>query len=699
MALPDSNSKDEQKLATPQAGSTKEPGEDKDFDPSAETLVDEIDDERTLEEEEAHADNNQARVQEELDDLKKESEMPIEELLAYYERMRNEGSYDEEESDDDEDIEDDDDEEEENEDEDEDDEDEDGDTANEYKNATSNKNEKDADDRDPGSSAGPGSGGTKRSAKDEPTSSKKPSHETPSNQRKHQSKDHQSTDASSSSPISSNDKEQTKHPSIVQENTSISLDQHITHRESPELNSTSITIDPSPGPNIVVNESDDNLDHEISDSERLQHNSMTDFMLEQHPSTALQSLLGYDLDDSEDDDYSYTSDDKSDDERDWRRSIHVGPEYQADIPEGLVLYDDLPPYQTEDTLVWDCGSCLTTEQILDYLKKSSSIPRRNDITISTASVPRISHDSMRQWKLRMASNIENANRDDFDQQRIFQDVYINQSRKMTHIGFDIERVNPIHEESNHDSVNEETSDSSTEDNNRQPDLSTEDYFQDEEQLLYLLLQCNYDVEEALRRRTLDPFKYYFHEPMSLWSENECLAFEHGLRIYGKNFRQIKENNVATRTHAELVAFYYLWKKSERHDVYTNRYRLDRKRSLTHPGTSDYMDNFIDDNIKLTSSNSPSSPAQHDNSVVGGIDVNVDPCNDSGLATPSCFLSDSMSPQSNTPNLSQGLTNSTPTSSATSTSTQKSLLQIHQPIVSGEEGTHRSSVHLDTNMTL
>lgn len=61
--------------------------DDEDFDPSA-ALSDDTDDEGTLEVEEAHGDVNEAKVQEEIDALKRESEMPIEELLAYYETMR-----------------------------------------------------------------------------------------------------------------------------------------------------------------------------------------------------------------------------------------------------------------------------------------------------------------------------------------------------------------------------------------------------------------------------------------------------------------------------------------------------------------------------------------------------------------------------------------------------------------------------------
>lgn len=400
-----------------QTSQTKEPTQDdKDFDPSAEALIDDIDDERTLEEEEANAELNQAKVQEELDDLKKESEMPIEELLAYYESMRNQ------------------------------------------------------------------------------------------------------------------EVEQTRQ--------------------------------------------DEEEDFE-------------------------------DEEEFEDDDCSYTSDDSSVEERDWRRSIRVGTEYQADVPEELSEYDNLPPYQTHDTLLWTSHDDLSYTELMDYLKRSSSIHSNTSETI-------------------------------------------------------------------------------LQDNNNKPDLSTQDYFQDEEQLLHLLYQCNYDIEEALRRRALNPCAV-----LNLWSENECLAFENGLRTYGKDFRQIRENKVPTRTHAELVAFYYLWKKSERHDVYTNRYKLDRKRSLTHPGTTDYMDNFIDDTLKLTNSSaSPSTPPINNTNNSTDISVNVELCNDSGLATPSCMLSDSRSPQLNTPNQSQQ-------GSSSISNIQKSILEINQGIERDEGDNHRETNQLDS----
>jgi hypothetical protein len=34
---------------------------------------------------------------------------------------------------------------------------------------------------------------------------------------------------------------------------------------------------------------------------------------------------------------------------------------------------------------------------------------------------------------------------------------------------------------------------------------------------------------------------------------------------------------------ELVQFYYLWKKTERHDVFANATRMEKKKYTLHPG--------------------------------------------------------------------------------------------------------------------
>lgn len=118
------------------------------------------------------------------------------------------------------------------------------------------------------------------------------------------------------------------------------------------------------------------------------------------------------------------------------------------------------------------------------------------------------------------------------------------------------------------------------------------HIRDDEQALLLLLQCGYSVEEALRRKRMNAVPPA--DTMSLWSEEECRAFETGLRVYGKDFHSIQSQKVGTRSVGELVQFYYLWKKTERHDVFANSFRIEKKKYTLHPGTTDYMERFIDE---------------------------------------------------------------------------------------------------------
>ncbi|XP_074642839.1 mesoderm induction early response protein 1-like [Tubulanus polymorphus] len=123
-------------------------------------------------------------------------------------------------------------------------------------------------------------------------------------------------------------------------------------------------------------------------------------------------------------------------------------------------------------------------------------------------------------------------------------------------------------------------------------IPTGNHVRDDEQALYLLLQCGHNIEEALRRQRMQSVPPT--DPMSLWSEEECRNFENGLRVYGKDFHLIQQHKVRTRSVGELVQFYYLWKKTERHDAFANKYRLEKKKYILHPGITDYMDRFVDE---------------------------------------------------------------------------------------------------------
>jgi len=209
----------------------------------------------------------------------------------------------------------------------------------------------------------------------------------------------------------------------------------------------------------------------------------------------------------EEEDYDY-----SPDEEDWRKvnkTIMVGSDYQAQIPEGLCHYDDALPYENEDKLLWD-PKLLKDDDIEAFLKKAS-----------------------------------------------------NMNKQLLPTGLQL---------------------------------------RDDEHALYLLQQCGHNVEEALRRISMNVIPNT--DSMSLWSEDECRNFEAGVRTFGKNFHMIQQSKVKTRSVGELVQFYYLWKKSERHDIFANKTRLEKKKYTLHPGLTDFMDRFLEDQDGRDRSSSP-----------------------------------------------------------------------------------------------
>lgn len=99
---------------------------------------------------------------------------------------------------------------------------------------------------------------------------------------------------------------------------------------------------------------------------------------------------------------------------------------------------------------------------------------------------------------------------------------------------------------------------------------------DNQQALYELVKCNFNADEALRRLRFNV--RVFREELCSWSEEECRNFEHGYRVYGKNFHLIQANKVRTRSVGECVEYYYMWKKSARHEYFTQQAtRLSRKK--------------------------------------------------------------------------------------------------------------------------
>ncbi|NXE37440.1 MIER3 protein, partial [Ptilorrhoa leucosticta] len=115
---------------------------------------------------------------------------------------------------------------------------------------------------------------------------------------------------------------------------------------------------------------------------------------------------------------------------------------------------------------------------------------------------------------------------------------------------------------------------------------------DNEQALYELLKSSHNVKEAIERYCSNGKAS--QEEMTAWTEEECRSFENALLMYGKDFHLIQKNKVRTRTVAECVAFYYMWKKSERYDYFAQQTRFGKKRYNHHPGVTDYMDRLVDE---------------------------------------------------------------------------------------------------------
>ncbi|XP_066248687.1 mesoderm induction early response protein 1-like [Euwallacea similis] len=182
------------------------------------------------------------------------------------------------------------------------------------------------------------------------------------------------------------------------------------------------------------------------------------------------------------------------------KTIMVGGDYQAVIPDGLSHYGDALPYENDDKLLWD-PSPVSSAEVENYLKQAAVMCKTS--------------------------------------------------------------------------------------------LPTGKHLRDCEPALHLLQQCGHNTEEALRRLQINKHLYE-EETMQIWSEEECRNFEAGIRLFGKNFWMTQQNKVRTRSVGELVQFYYLWKKTERHDMFANKIRLEKKKYVLHPGVTDFMDRFLEE---------------------------------------------------------------------------------------------------------
>uniref|UniRef100_A0A8D7ZZ14 Mesoderm induction early response protein 1 n=1 Tax=Culex pipiens TaxID=7175 RepID=A0A8D7ZZ14_CULPI len=217
-----------------------------------------------------------------------------------------------------------------------------------------------------------------------------------------------------------------------------------------------------------------------------------------------------------------------------KKTIMVGSDFQAQIPEGLCRYDDALPYENEDKLLWN-PTVLGEDNIEEYLVKIAAGAAANTGTPQTTSVYSI----------------------------------------------------PLGR-----------------------------HLRDDEQGLYLLQQCGHNIDEALRRKRINAVPVA-EQQMSIWSEEECRNFENGLRIHGKDFHMIQQSKVRTRSVGELVQFYYLWKKTERHDLFASKARLEKKKYNLHPGLTDHMDRFLEEQENSTGFGDRSSSPGFNSLYAGG----------------------------------------------------------------------------------
>ena len=110
---------------------------------------------------------------------------------------------------------------------------------------------------------------------------------------------------------------------------------------------------------------------EQAGSQPSQQNVSSEEVPEVHSSN-LWRLESNALIDQEFDESDSEEDDNEEVTEDWRRTIQVGSDYQAQIPEGLCRYDDVPAYENEDILLWNPAS-ETEKEVEEFLKQHAAL--------------------------------------------------------------------------------------------------------------------------------------------------------------------------------------------------------------------------------------------------------------------------------------------------------------------------------------
>ncbi|XP_015024320.2 mesoderm induction early response protein 1 isoform X2 [Drosophila virilis] len=181
--------------------------------------------------------------------------------------------------------------------------------------------------------------------------------------------------------------------------------------------------------------------------------------------------------------------DSDTDSDDARKIIMVGPNYQAEIPEGLSQYGDILPYENEDQLIWE-PSQVSERAVEDYLAKIQETRSVSSTEAEGAAA---------------ADPTERAELEELPAVATPPEAPAPVAAAAgTPAGSDMESV-----------------------------------VKDNEQALHLLVQCGYDFKEALRRKRMNVLP--LSDTMSSWSEEECQKFEEGIQKFGKDFYQIRQN--------------------------------------------------------------------------------------------------------------------------------------------------------------
>lgn len=180
------------------------------------------------------------------------------------------------------------------------------------------------------------------------------------------------------------------------------------------------------------------------------------------------------------------------------QSVRIGGEYQAIVPEGLCRYDDALPYENEDKLLWDSKRLpeAETERYLCKVRELKFLNRKSDCKKNDAK--KINTVFRERKRSRPSDSVVTK-----DDEQVRNCSARNRRGKGKFQNYPQTHLYPF-------------------------------------QALYLLLQCGFNVEEALRRQRLNVIP---PTNMSLWSEDECTHFESGLCSYGKDFHQIQLHKV------------------------------------------------------------------------------------------------------------------------------------------------------------